>query len=243
MLLSLLNNFGENPRMAIITILMMIPTLLIALTVHEYSHGRMALALGDKTALMSGRLSLNPIHHLDPIGAVMMLLFGFGFAKPVPVNLRNATKVNYKTATILISLAGPLSNFILAFLGVFGLLVTETVSYNTSGATVSAILSYNLPISSTIVIVCYYFFLYFSLMNIGLGDFNLIPIPPLDGSRILTVFLPARLQILFHRYENIIQLVLFALLFTNILDRFLYGIRSIIFNGMMDLISQLPFII
>lgn len=243
MLLSLLNNFNDNPRLAIVTILLMIPTLLIALTVHEYSHGRMALALGDKTALMYGRLSLNPLHHLDPVGALMLLLFGFGFAKPVPVNMRNVTKVNYKLGTILIAIAGPLSNFLLALLGVLGLLVVETISVNSVGATVSAIVAYNLPMGSNLMTVCYYFFLYFSLMNIGLGVFNLIPIPPLDGSRILTVFLPAKAQLWFHRYENIIQLVIFALLFTNILDGFLYTIRSAIFNGMIDLISLLPFII
>ncbi len=230
MLLSILSSYGDNPRIAIITILLMIPSLLIALTVHEYCHGRMALALGDKTALMYGRLSLNPLHHLDPIGALMLLLFGFGFAKPVPVNMRNVTKVNYKVGTILISLAGPLSNFLLALMGVFGYLVTLTVIYGTGNF-------------SNFAVICVEFFLYFSYMNIGLGVFNLIPIPPLDGSRILTVFLPAKAQIWFHRYENIIQLLIFALLFTNVLGNFLYGMREIIFNGFAKLISLLPFII
>lgn len=242
MLLSLLGNLDSDPTMTIISILLMLPSLLIALTLHEYCHGRMALALGDKTALMAGRLSLNPMHHLDPVGALMLLLFGFGFAKPVPVNLRNITKVNYKLATVLVSLAGPLINFILALIGVFGLLLTETITLNLYEIPISYIIAYNLPFGSNIAIVCYYFFFYFSMLNIGLGVFNLIPIPPLDGSRVLTVFLPAKAQLWFHRYEGIIRIALLLILFTPILDNFLLGIRDWVFTGMVDLLSLLPFI-
>lgn len=230
MLLSILSNFSKDPRMAIISILLIIPSLLIALTVHEYCHGRMALALGDKTALQYGRLSLNPIHHIDPIGALMLLLFGFGFAKPVPVNMRNVTRVNYKLGTILISLAGPFSNFVLALLGVFGYMLTFTIALNTGNF-------------SDLIIICIQFFQYFAYMNIGLGIFNLIPIPPLDGSRVLTIFLPAKAQIWFHKYEQIIQLIIFVLLFSNVLDGLLYTSREWIFTAFCKLISMLPFII
>ncbi len=229
MLLSILENFYINPRYAIIQILLIIPSLLIALTVHEYSHGRMALALGDKTALMYGRLSLNPLRHLDPIGALMLLLFGFGFAKPVPVNIKNS-RINYRWATILVSLAGPLSNFILALFGVFGYMFSLTLAFNTG------------TFSNTLQI-CMEFFICFAYLNIGLGVFNLIPIPPLDGSRILTVFLPAKAQMWFHRYEQMIQLIIFALLFSNALDGILIGLRETIFNAFCKLVSFLPFII
>ena len=242
MLLSQLSALNDNPRMAIISILLMVPSLLIALTVHEYAHGRMALALGDKTALMYGRLSLNPLRHLDPIGALMLLLFGFGFAKPVPVNMRNVSKVGYKTGTVLISLAGPVSNLILAFIGVFGLLLTDMVTRNLYQIPISAIMYYGLPLGSNLAIIIFSFFQYFSLLNIGLAVFNLIPIPPLDGSRILTVFLPGKAQMWFHRYENIIQLVIFAMLWLNVFNGLLIGARSFIFNGMVDILSLLPFL-
>lgn len=229
MLLSLLSNFSSNPRIAIVSMLLLIPTLLISLTVHEYAHGRVALAIGDKTALMAGRLSLNPLHHLDPVGSLMLLLFGFGYARPVPINPRNFDRVSYKTGIMLVSLAGPVSNFILALLGILGLHVLDTVAFYIS-------------INEITYLVTGYFFLYFALMNIGLGVFNLIPLPPLDGSRILTIFLPAKAQMWFYRYERYIQLAIFALIFLGYLDTPLLFLREQIFNGMNKLISLIPFL-
>lgn len=234
MLFSIFKSFGNNPRMAVIQLLLLIPSLLIALTVHEYAHGRMALALGDKTALAMGRLSLNPLHHLDPIGTFMLLFFGFGFAKPVPVNLRNITKVNYKLGTVLVSIAGPLSNFILAFIGVFGLLTVNTISANLQLASTPST-------TLNLLVICFAFFQIFSLINIGLGIFNLIPIPPLDASRIITIFLPVKAQVWFHNNEHIIRFIFLVLFFTDVLDRFLIGFRSIIFDGMVRILSLLPF--
>ncbi len=230
MLFEILSGFRSNPTHAIIQLLLTLPCLLIALTVHEYSHGRAALALGDKTALMSGRLSLNPLRHLDPIGTLMMLFFGFGFAKPVPVNLRNCTRVNYKAATVIVSLAGPISNFILAFIGVLGYRAVITIAMNIDG----------LP---TYLYLTWLFFQYFALYNLGLGLFNLIPIPPLDGSRLLTVLLPTKIQMRFYKYENIIQLVVFALLWFGVLDAPLYAARNYVIALFEKAVSLLPFII
>lgn len=229
MLIDILSGFASDPTTAVISLLLTLPCLLIALTVHEYSHGRAALALGDKIALMSGRLSLNPLHHLDPIGTLMMLFFGFGFAKPVPVNLRNCTRVNYKLATVIVSLAGPLSNFILAFIGVLGYRAVFTLAMN-----ISYFPSY--------LLVTDLFFQYFALYNLGLGLFNLIPIPPLDGSRLITVLLPTKFQIWFYKYENIIQLIVFALLWFGILDAPLYAARNSILGLFEKAVSLLPFI-
>ena len=230
MLFSAIQDFSTDPVYTIINILLLIPTILISLTFHEYAHGRMALALGDKTALMAGRLTLNPIRHLDPIGALMLLLFGFGYAKPVPINPRNFDRVKYKTGMILVSIAGPLTNFILAFIGVLCIHISTTIAYY-------------LGSSEIVYIVIYIFFLNFSSINIGLGIFNLIPLPPLDGSRILTVFLPAKAQMWFFRYERYIQLAIFALIWFGVLDTPLYFLRSLIFQGFDKLISLIPFLI
>lgn len=229
MLLSVIQNIGSEPVTTIIQIMTMVIVLLIAFTVHEYSHARMALALGDRTALLMGRLTLNPIKHLDPFGAIMLLLFGFGYAKPVPINTRNFTKVGYKTGLALVSLAGPISNFILAFFGMLFLHISDLIFSS-------------IQTGFSFYLVAYYFFSYFTLMNIGLGVFNLIPIPPLDGSRLLTIFLPQRLQILFFRYEHYIQLVIFFLLWRGVFDVPLYALRMAIYNGLDRLVSFIPFL-
>ncbi|RLC25140.1 MAG: site-2 protease family protein, partial [Deltaproteobacteria bacterium] len=144
-----------------------IPVLLFSITLHEYAHGRTALWLGDPTAERMGRLSLNPLPHIDPFGAVCLFLFNFGWAKPVPVN--PAYFKNIRKGIILMSLAGPFSNLLAALL---------------AGVLIRFIL---LPwqIYQTVLV-------YMVLMNIGLGIFNLIPIPPLDGSHVLENLLPLR---------------------------------------------------
>jgi len=144
-------------------LIILIPVLIFALCFHEFSHALVAYYLGDDTAKRQGRLTLNPLAHLDPIGSLMILLVGFGWAKPVPVNPLNLN--DRYTGMIKVAFAGPASNLLLAFIG---------------GCIVRLINGFNIPISESISLVLY-FFLY---INIALAIFNLIPVAPLDGSQI-----------------------------------------------------------
>lgn len=137
-----------------------IPVLLFAITIHEYAHGRSALALGDPTAKQMGRLTLNPLPHIDPFGAICLFLFNFGWAKPVPVN--PGYFKNIRKDTIIMALSGPVSNIAAAFMA--GLLIRYFL--------------FPWVVYQKVLI-------YLILMNVGLGLFNLLPIPPLDGSHIL----------------------------------------------------------
>ena len=164
---------------------------LIALTVHEFSHGYAAYKLGDPTAKSLGRLTLNPVKHIDPIGALCMVFFRFGWAKPVPINPRYFKKPKRDFA--LTALAGPLSNLLLAF--AFGLVYLLTVK-GFSSVFFESELSYRLAVNLTLFIYI------FHAVNLGLAVFNLIPVPPLDGSRLLNVILPTRLYFKVMRYER-----------------------------------------
>lgn len=187
--------------------------LLTAFPIHEYAHGYAAYKLGDDTAALSGRLSLNPLAHLDPLGAVCMLLFGFGWAKPVPVNPVRFKKVSMKTGMALTALAGPLSNIILAFISLclYKVFWWLNILYGGGGANFLYFLTMVFRIMTS--------------LNIGLAVFNLLPVPPLDGSRIIFSFLPERLYWKVMRYENYIRIALFALIFLGVLDTPLYYLR------------------
>ena len=149
---------------------------LTALPVHECAHAYAAMRMGDHTAERQGRLTLNPFAHFDPIGTTAIILFGFGWAKPVPINPLNFN--NPKKGMMLSALAGPLSNIGLAFLSMVFYKLVPLLSYIGVGVSFVSTLST--------------FFYYAMTINISLGVFNLIPIPPLDGSRIATYFLPQR---------------------------------------------------
>lgn len=190
---------------------------LIALTVHEFSHGFAAYKMGDSTAKNLGRLSLNPIKHLDPFGALCLVFFRFGWAKPVPINPRNFK--NPKRGFAITALAGPLSNLILALFSAFGyVLLTNAFS----GVYFESELAYNLAVNLTLFVYV------FHAVNLGLAIFNLIPIPPLDGSRLLNVILPQRIYFKVMRYERQIYLGLIGWLF----------IGDIVKNGLLSV----PFI-
>ena len=190
-------------RSALITFLLSLPIILITLTVHELCHGLAALKLGDPTAKNNGRLTLNPLAHLDPIGTLMMVLAGFGWAKPVPVDPRYFK--NPKKGMAITALAGPLSNIVMAFI-VY--MIYSAVNVNV------VVTEKN---RSFLVIVLTFLYLFYS-MNIYLAVFNLLPIPPLDGSRILLAVLPTDEYFQIMKYERVIYVVILVLMFTGVLS-------------------------
>lgn len=178
-------------------LLIQAPVILLSLTVHEYFHGWTANKLGDNTAKMQGRLTLNPIAHLDILGTILMFIVGFGWAKPVPINPRNFK--DPKKDTILVAIAGPLSNLAMAVVAGIALryVIPGMESGNISTQGISAIV--------TIILILTVIY------GIALAVFNMIPIPPLDGSRVMYGILPDRYAYAYSRFEPYGVLFLFAL--------------------------------
>ena len=191
--------------------------------IHEYAHAFVATKLGDDTARLSGRLTLNPMAHINPLGAIMILLVGFGYAKPVPVNVRNTKLKNKKLAMALVAFAGPLSNLIIAFLSVLLRYVVLNFAAKNGGEMTTAIFALNV------------FFQYSAIININLAVFNLIPIPPLDGSRILFAILPTKYYFGIMKYERYIMIAMFLLLLTGVLTYPLSFLSNLIYNGFNQL--------
>lgn len=181
---------------------MMTPILLIALPIHEFAHGWVAYKMGDPTAKYAGRLTLNPFKHLDLMGVIMMYVVGFGWAKPVPVN--SVYFKDRRKGLILVSLAGPVSNLLLAFLSMFlwGIFVKLI---DVGVITADSVFMANLIINAQD------FFQTLIIVNISLAVFNLFPIPPLDGSRLISSFIPEESYYRFARYEQYIGLAFLAL--------------------------------
>ena len=189
-----------------VSILYRIPAVLIAISFHEFAHAYMAYLRGDITAKMYGRLTVNPKAHFDLYGALCMLLFGFGWANPVPFNYRNLK--NPKKDSALIALAGPLMNFILAALAI--VLYCLVLALGTRVATTEPVVRIFRIILNIIMAV-------YSL-NIGLMVFNLLPIPPLDGSKILFSLLPANAYRFILTYERYGFIILMVILVTGIIN-------------------------
>ncbi|WP_416197937.1 MAG: Zn-dependent protease (Includes SpoIVFB) [Sporanaerobacter sp.] len=192
--------------------LISLPGLFIAIIFHEVAHGYTAYRLGDPTAKEAGRLTLNPLKHIDIVGFICMLVFRFGWAKPVPIN-PNYFK-NRKRDTILVSLAGPSTNFVVATI---------------SALIISMGFIKNDIVMESLVITLWY--------NVMLGVFNLLPFPPLDGSKIVASLLPVKYEYMFYKYEKYLYLVLVALIITNTIDKILGPLINMSLKLLLKIVS------
>lgn len=190
--------------------------------VHEYAHALIATKLGDQTPRLSGRLTLNPLAHISPIGAIMIFLFGFGYAKPVNVNPRNFK--DPKKGMAITAVAGPVSNLLIGFV----FIVLATVFSNIFRG------------DSVLFTAIFYFLFFAGTINVNLAVFNLLPIPPLDGSRILQLLIPAKYYYKFLEYERYVVILVFVLIATGILSGPLSAISYFIINIFVK-IASLPF--
>ena len=200
-------------------IIFRIPALLIAITVHEYAHGQVSYSLGDPTPKLEGRLTMNPLAHLDILGAIMLVLVGFGWAKPVGIN--PSYYKNYKKDIMKVAFAGPGANLLLCFLATFLILFLGKLGFLSQGV--------------------YQFLRWLQLYNVWFAFFNLIPIPPLDGSKILMALLPSQRA---YAYEQTIapysMYILIAICFTGIVSTIITPFVTL-YMGLVNLVLGVLF--
>lgn len=222
-----LTSFMTDPN-SLLSILFGLPGVLIAITFHEFAHGFAAYKLGDNTAKMEGRLSLNPFAHLDPIGTLMLVFVGFGWGKPVHVNPSNYTrKYSMEKGEAIVSAAGPLMNILLAI--VFTIITFVLANVTNTGIFIVA--------TNTTLSVVFRILISVVTINVGLGLFNLIPLPPLDGSKIIMPFLPYKAKQWFINNEQIFYIVFIVLWISGLAERIISPAITWISMGIMNIFS------
>ena len=217
-LFSLINFSSGN----LIAILFTLPAVIIAIAFHEYAHAWMADRLGDETPRMQGRLTLNPLKHLDPVGSILLLFAGFGWGKPVQINSRNFNRnVSMSKGEALVSLAGPVMNFILAI--IFAIILGVVYMFAPSSF-----------LTTTIGGVVYILLQECVLINIGLGVFNLLPLPPLDGSKIFINLFPYNARRWIMEHEQIFYYAFLIIWITGLAGIIISPIIKLLYNGLMN---------
>lgn len=185
-----------------------LPGLVIALVIHEYAHAKAADVMGDFTPRMTGRLTLNPMAHIDPIGLIMLLVVRFGWAKPVMINARNFR--NWRQGELLVALAGPVANLLVAFISLLAMAVLFKLGMFSEGV--------RLVLSMMV------------LFNINFAVFNMLPLPPLDGSKVLMVLLPGRLAYKLMSLERYSFIILIFLMMTPFLTMILIPLQRLVLS-------------
>ncbi len=218
---------GQMNTVEWVQFLLLIPIILFSLSVHESAHAYVAHKLGDDTARNFGRITLNPAKHFDPVGFLFLLLFGFGWAKPVPVNTRNMK--NGRWGFVATSIAGPISNILLAFVSaILAELTLVVLTHIPNMGGISGMLTYS-------------FFQMAVSLNVGYAVFNLLPIPPLDGSRLWTALLPRKIAEWTFRYERYMQYALLIFLCLGAFTDVINNITSTVTYGILRLVDYIPF--
>lgn len=229
MLISMIRSGNVNIFSVIIYIISSLMVIFLVMPLHEWAHGFVANKLGDRTAKLQGRLTLNPLAHIDYLGAAMILLIGFGWAKPVPVDPRYFKKPKRDMA--LTALAGPVSNLLAAIVSglIFNLIVTILIKANAYYIGTSSIMYYVLL-----------FFQYLMMINVSLAVFNFIPIPPLDGSKIMMAFLPNKAIFWIEKYQMYITVLFMALVLMGGVGNIIYPVQVWLCDG-INWLTALPF--
>lgn len=193
-----------------------VPALILAIAGHEYAHARMATWLGDPTPRLAGRLTLNPMAHIDAVGALAMFLIGFGWARPVPINI--AAFKDRRTDELLVALSGPTSNVIMAFIAYCLMIGLDAA---------------NLLISDALYTVLRLIVLY----NINFAIFNMLPIPPLDGSSIIMIFMPWQMRVQIYQFGWVSMFVFLLLLNSPIMSAIMYPLQRTILSAFQAIVQ------